>query len=70
MMNPGTGRDDVRYFAVALLMAEHMEPGEEQRQFAQLALEKLTSAVYAEVRLRARCRDRDVAAATRHRSQW
>ena len=68
MLNPTTGRDDVKFYATTLIMAERMAPGEERSYFIGLALEKLTSAVADEARRRSRCRDREVAAAVRVRS--
>jgi hypothetical protein len=57
-----------RYFSVALVMANHMEPGEERRGRQERALALLSSAVLADVGRRGACRDTDVAAATRIRA--
>lgn len=67
MMNPSSGRDDAKYYAVAFVMASQLPPGEERERYEAIAIEKLTAAVVAETRLRARCRDRELAAALRVR---
>lgn len=71
MLNHRTGKDDVKYYAMTLVMADHMESGtEEQRRFRELSLARLADAVNDEVRFRRRNRDVDLGAATRVRSQW
>jgi hypothetical protein len=65
-----TWRDDgVKFYAMALAMANHMEPGtDERRHFQALALERLAQSVADDAARRRRCRDTDVAAATRVRA--
>ena len=60
---------EAKYYAIALMMAVRMVRGSDRNYFRQLALERLIRAVCVEEQLR-RCRDLDVEAATRLRSQW
>ncbi len=66
MLNPATGKDDAKYFAMVLTMAARVKDA----ALIDAALDRLTRAVVVEDRLRARCRDLDVRAATRIRACW
>ena len=59
---------NVTYLAMTVVMAEHMEPGEDRDTYRERTLARLAEAVEAESRRRSRCRDTDVRAATRTRA--
>ena len=68
MRNPETGTDDARYCSVMVVMADYMEPGDDQDRCRAMTLDRLTEAVCVEARLRVACRDTDVTASTRVRA--
>ena len=70
MLNPETGKDDAKFYAMVLTMAWHVDDANGREVLVAGALECLTRAVVAEERLRARCRDLDAWAATRLRANW
>lgn len=67
MINPATGRDDVEYFAMMVVMAGHMAP-EHRAEYHSRTLELLARAVVDDAARRAACRDSCAAAATRVRA--
>ncbi len=70
MKNPGSGKDDAKFYAMVLTMAAHVDGAHGRDALVSSALERLSRAVVVEERLRARCRDLDVRAATRLRADW
>ena len=60
--------DDSKFYAVMMMLAEHCPQTPAQKALRERALEKLAEAVLLESDARARCRDTDVAAATRVRA--
>lgn len=70
MKNPRSGKDDSKFYAMVLTMAAHVDVENGRDGLVSGALERLTRAIVDEERLRGRCRDLDVRAATRLRADW
>jgi hypothetical protein len=68
MLNPGTGTHDARYFAMAVVMANHMDSKTERAAYLRRSMTLLIWAVAEEASRRPRSRDVDVRAATRVRA--
>ncbi len=68
MQSRASMRGDVKYFAMTVVMALHVEDGPDQVSVLAFALQHLENAVRHESRVRARCRDTDLKAATRQRA--
>ena len=62
-----TGRDDAKYYATTVIMAQHMAP-EYRAEYVARALGLLTGAVLGDAASRGACRDTDVMAAKRLRA--
>ena len=68
MLNPGTGKDDVKFFAMAVVMAGWMDEADDRAFYGERALGRLIQAVTEETRLRGRCRDTHLDATLRLRA--
>lgn len=68
MINPGTGVDEAKYFAMTVALTAYVPSSTNQRRLRTKALKGLVRAVTEQVELRESCRDTDVTAATRVRA--